>query len=406
VPQDIGLNLAVVAVLYWTFLNSDQKIHVNIQIVDARSGYGLWSGKFAGDEKGLFNLRDDMALKILESLKVRLLGEARSKVVKNYTENLEAYNLYLQGRYFWNKRITADVKRAIDYFNQAIALDPNFALAYAGLADSYLVLPMFGEYRMSEALPKAKSAVSRALAVDDTLAEAHASLAFIKETEWDFPGAETEYRRAIELNPNYPTAHQWYGGLLERLGRLDESLVEMKRALELDPLSMVINVSLAVIYSDRKEVDQAIEQSRKTLELAPDFSQGRWMLGICLRQKGMLKEAVAEFEKANRLYGSSPYALGDLGGAYAASGEKAKALEVLSTLKGFLQRGYTVNFEIALVYHGLGNKEQAFQWLEKACDDPDEKADVKLSNFIVDFRWESLRPDPRFKKLLKKLHLE
>jgi len=405
-PQEVGQKLRVGAVLDGTLLKVDQKIHVNIQIVDARSGYGLWSGKFAGDEKGLFNLRDDMALKILESLKVRLLGEARSKVVKNYTENLEAYNLYLQGRYFWNKRITADVKRAIDYFNQAIALDPNFALAYAGLADSYLVLPMFGEYRMSEALPKAKSAVSRALAVDDTLAEAHASLAFIKETEWDFPGAETEYRRAIELNPNYPTAHQWYGGLLERLGRLDESLVEMKRALELDPLSMVINVSLAVIYSDRKEVDQAIEQSRKTLELAPDFSQGRWMLGICLRQKGMLKEAVAEFEKANRLYGSSPYALGDLGGAYAASGEKAKALEVLSTLKGFLQRGYTVNFEIALVYHGLGNKEQAFQWLEKACDDPDEKADVKLSNFIVDFRWDSLRRDSRFKTLLKKLHLE
>jgi serine/threonine protein kinase/tetratricopeptide (TPR) repeat protein len=405
-PREIGQKLEVDAVLDGTLLRADQKIFVNLQIVDARSGYGLWSEKFEGEEKGLFNLRNDMALKILESLKVRLLGEARSKVVKNYTENLEAYNLYLQGRFFWNKRITDDVKKAIDYFNQAILLDPNFALAYAGLADSYLVLPNYGEYRMSEAFPKAKAAISRALAIDDTLAESHTSLAYIKELEWDNPGAESEYRRALELNPNYPTGHQWYGGLLERLGRLDESLVEMKRALELDPLSFIINVNLASIYSDRKEVDPAIEQCRKTIELAPDFGQGWWMLGICLRQKGMLQEAVAALEKANQLYGSSPYALGDLGSAYALSGNKAKALEVLSTLKGFLQKGYTVNFEIALVYLGLGDKEKAFEWLGKACDDPDEKADVKFSNFIVDFRWDSLRSDPRFKLLLKKMHLE
>jgi serine/threonine protein kinase/tetratricopeptide (TPR) repeat protein len=405
-PQEVGQKLDVEAVLDGTLLKADQKIHVNLQLVDARNGYGLWSGRFDGDEKAFFNLRDDIALKILEGLKVKLQGEARSKIVKNYTENLKAYNLYLQGRYFWNKRITADVKKAIDYFNRAIALDPNFTLAYAGVADSYLVLPMYGEYRMSEALPKAKAAVSRALAIDDTLAEAHTALAFVKELEWDFRSAESEYRRAIELNSNYPTAHQWYSGLLEKLGRLDESLAEMKRAQELDPLSQVINANLAAIYSDRKEVDLAIEQSRKTLELAPDFGQGWWMLGICLRQKGMLQEAVAALEKANQLYGSSPYALGDLGNAYAASGEKAKALEVLSTLKGFLQRGYTVHFEIALVDLGLGDKEQALEWLARACDDPDEKLDVKFSNFIVDFRWDSLRPDPRFRLLLKKMHLE
>jgi serine/threonine protein kinase/Flp pilus assembly protein TadD len=406
VPQEVGQKLGVEAVLDGTLLKADQKIHVNLQIVDAHTGYGLWSDQFDGNEKGLFSFRDEIALKILESLKVKLLGEARSKVVKNYTENLEAYNLYLQGRYLWNKRITADVKKAIDYFNRAIALDPNFALAYSGLADSYLVLPMYGEYRMRKALPEANAAVSRALAIDDTLAEAHTALALIKEVEWDFPGAETEYRRAIELNPNYPTAHQWYSGILERLGRLDESLIEMKRALELDPLSLVISVNLASIYSDRKEVDLAIGQCRKSIELAPDFGQGWWMLGICLRQKGMLQEAVAALEKANELYGSSPYALGDLGSVYALSGDKAKALGVLSTLKSFLQRGYTVNFEIALVCLGLGDKEQALECLEKACDDPDEKTDVKFSPFIVDYRWESLRSDPRFKRLLEKLHLE
>jgi tetratricopeptide (TPR) repeat protein len=193
---------------------------------------------------------------------------------------------------------------------------------------------------------------------------------------------------------------------LEKLGRLDESQVEMKRAQELDPLSLVINANLASIYSDRKEVDLAIEQCRKTIELAPDFGQGWWGLGIFLRQKGLLQEALAALEKANQLYGSSPYALGDLGNAYALSGDKVKADEVLSTLKGFLQRGYTVNYEIALVYLGLGDEEQALHWLGRACDDPDEIADVKFSNFINDFRWDSLRPDPRFRLLLKKMHLE
>ena len=405
-PQEIGQKLGVVAVLDGTLLRTDENIHVNIQIVDARTGYGLWSGKFEGEEKGLFNLRDEIALKILESLKVSLLGEARSKVVKNYTTNLEAYNLYLQGRYFWNKRMTDNVKKAIEYFNKAIALDPDFAMAYVGLADSYLVLPQFGEYRTSEALPKAKAAVSKALVLDGTLAEAHTPLAYVEELEWDYAAAEIEFRRAIELNPNYPTGRHWYSSFLQKMGRLDESLIEIKRALELDPLSLIINISTASVLSDRREVDRAIAQCRKTLELDPGFGQGQCLLGICLQQKGKLEEAVAELEKANKLYGSSPYALGDLGNAYALSGEKAKAMEVLSTLKAFLQRGYTVNFEIALVYLGLGDKEEALEWLGKACDDEDEKADVKFSNFKSDFRWDSLRSDPRFKLLLKKMHLE
>jgi serine/threonine protein kinase/Flp pilus assembly protein TadD len=405
-PREIGQKLGVDAVLDGTLLRTDQRIYINLQLVDARSGYGLWSRKFEGDEKTLFNLRDEIALKILESLKVRLQEEAKSKVVKDYTENLEAYNLYLQGRYFWNKRMTGDVKKAIDYFDRAITLDPNFALAYAGLADSYLVLPMYGEYKTSETLPKAMAALSRALDIDDKLAEAHTSLGWIKEMEFDFPAAEKEYQRAIELNPNYPTGHQWYSGLLEYLGKLDESLVEMKRALELDPLSLIINVNLASVFLDRGEIDRAIDQCHKTLELDPDFGNGQWLLGICLLEKGMHEEAVAALEKANKLYGRSPYALGDLGNAYALSGDKAKALEVLSTLKGFLQRGYTVNLEIALVHLGLGEQDKAFEWLGKACDDQDEKVDVKFSNFNVDPRWDALRSDPRYRLLLKKLHLE
>jgi len=406
-PREIGQKLSVDAVLDGTLLRADQRIHVNIQIVDARTGYGLWSGKFDGDDNGLSNLRDDIALKILESLRVRLLGETRSRVVKNYTANPEAYTLYLQGRYFWNKRATEDVKKAIDYFSQAIILDPDFALAYAGLADSYLVLPQFGEYRMSEALPKAKDAALKALAIDDTLAEAHASLALVKASEWDFAASENDFKRAIELNPNYATAHHWYANLLAMMGRIDESLAEMKRAIELDPLSLIINVVLAFTYLELKEVDQAIEQARKVVELDPNFIYSRYTLGLCLRVKGMFKEAVSELQKARELSGSSPSGLGDLGMAYALCGETSKAKEVLSVLKGYLEKSYPVNVEIASVYLGLGEKDKASEWLGKACDDEDEIAYLRDSNtFKYEPLWDSLRSDPRFKLLLKKLHLE
>ena len=406
-PQEVGQKLAVDAVLDGTLLRAGQKLHVNLQIVDARTGYGLWSGKFEGDEEGLFNLRDEIALKILESLEVKLLGEARTKVVKNYTSNPEAYNLYLQGRYFWNKRATEDVKKAIDYFNQAIGLDPDFALAYSGLADSYLVLPQFPEIRTSEVLPKAKDAARKALVLDDTLAEAYVSLANIKQSEWDLPGAENDFKRAIALNPNYPTAHLWYASLLATMGRMDENQAEMRRALELDPLSLLVNVLKALYYLQIREFDQAIEQARKAVELDPNFVWSRWSLGVCFRAKGMFKEAVLELEKAREFLGSSSSGLGDLGMAYALSGEKAKAAEVLSILEEHLKRGYLVNAEIATVYLGLGNREKALEYLDKAAEDEDEVAYLDDANtFSYDPQWESLRPDPRFKRLLEKLHLE
>jgi len=406
-PQEIGQRLAVDAVLDGTLLRADQKISVNIQIVDARNGYGLWSGKFDGGEKELSVLRDEIALKILDDLKVDLLGEARAKVVKNYTTNPEAYNLYLQGRYYWEKRNPDDVKRAIERFNQAIALDPNFALAYTGLADSYLVLPQFIGYRTSELLPKAKSAALRALALDDTLAEAYASLGNVKESEWDFPAAEKDYKRAVELNPNYPTGRHWHANLLAMMGRMDESQAEMRRALELDPLSLIINAIQALNYLQIKKPDLAIEQARKAVELDPHFVWSHWSLGVCFRAAGMFKEAVAELEKAMDYLGSGPSGLGDLGMAYGLSGEKAKASEVLSRLEEHLKNGYTVNAEIAALHLGLGEREKALESLGRAAEDEDELAYLRNANtFLYEPRWDSLRPDPRFKRLMKKLHLE
>ncbi len=406
-PREIGERLAVDAVLDGTLLRADRRISVNLQIIDARTGYGLWSRKFDGGEKELSALRDEIALKILDDLKVELLGETRTRVVKNYTANPEAYSLYLQGRYFWNKRNPDDVKKAIESFNQAIALDPDFALAYSGLADSYLVLPQFLGYRTSELLPKAKSAANQALALDDTLAEAHASLANVRESEWDFPAAEKEYKRAVELNPNYPTGRFWYASFLAMMGRMDENQKEMRRALELDPLSLIFNAIQALFHLQLKEPDLAIEQARKAVELDPHFVWSRWTLGVCFRAKGMFREAVAELEQAREYLGGGPTGLGDLGMAYGLSGEEAKAVKVLSLLEEHLKSGYTVRAEIAAVHLGLGNREKALEFLGRAAEDEDEVAYLRNANtFFYEPRWDTLRPDPRFKRLLKELHLE
>jgi len=406
--HDVGEKLKVRTALEGSVQKSGSRLRITAQLINIADGYHLWSEKYDRELKDVFAIQDEISSAIVGALRLKLTPQEKGRIAGHaITGNLEAYNLYLQGRYFWNKRMTDDLKKAIDYFNQAIALDPDFALAYSGLADSYLVLPQFAEYRMSEALPKAKDAALKALAIDDALAEAHVSLASVKEMEWDFAAAENDFKRAIELNPNYPTGHFWYANLLAMMGRIDESQAEMKRALELDPLSLIINVVQAFTYLEIREIDQAIEQARKAVELDPNFVYSRFTLGLCFRAKGMFKEAVAELEKARELFGSSPSGLGDLGMAYALSGEKAQAREVLSILEGYLQKGYPVNAEIASVYLGLGEKDKALEWLGKACDDEDEIAYLRVSNtFKSEPGWDSLRSDPRFKLLLKKLHLE
>jgi serine/threonine protein kinase/tetratricopeptide (TPR) repeat protein len=403
---EIGQKLNVNTVLRGSVQVIGDRLRITPQLISAENGSYLWSESYDRKLEDVFAIQDEIAREIVKALKITLLGEKGAPLVKNYTENSEAYNLYLQGRYFWNKRIPDNIKKAIGYFNQAITLDPNYALAYVGLADSYIVLPQFGELSAKEAFAKAHEAVLKALAIDDTLGEAHTSLAAVKETGGDFAGAEQEYKRAIELNPNYPTAHQWYAMVLMRLGKLDESLAESKRALELDPLSLLMNLVLAGTLYDRREYDQAIEQCRKTLELDPNYAWGRVYLGICYRQKGMFDEAIAELEKARLLSGNDPLALAQLGNAYARSGEKAKAIEILENLKELAKQRYFLSYEIALVYCGLGDKDGAFEWLEKACNVELEAFGWNFADFKFDAAWDSLRSDPRYKPLLKKMHLE
>jgi len=398
--REIGRKLDVQTVLEGSIRKEDSQLRIAVQLVSVSDSYHIWSETFDKELTKVFSIQDEVALTIADKLKLTLVGEDKTKLVKRPAENLQAYNLYLQGRYFWNKRTAEEIRKAIDFFNQALEIDSHYALAYVGLADCYLLLPTYGRSPAREVLPKAKEAVSRALEIDETLAEAHTSLAMGKEMEGAAAGAEREYKRAIELNPNYPLAHLWYHVFLRSRGRLDEAEAEIRQAKELDPLSLIINVASGEMFYIRKKYDQAIQQYSKTLELDQNFAEARRCRGKCYQQKGMFEEAIADFQKAREGFGNNPHGLEVLGNAYALSGEKTKAMEVLENLLELSKQGYSLNYDIAFIYCGLGDKDKAFEYLEKAYNEKEDMVDFK-----VDPAWESLRSDPRYKSLLERLHL-
>jgi len=400
--REIGQKLGVENVLDGSVQAAGDNLRVTARISNTQDGRQVWSEIYNRKMADIFAIQDDLAKAIVTVLKIKLLGDKGGPLVKNYTENLQAYNLYLQGRYFWKKRTAEDIKKAIDYFNQAVALDPKYTLAYVGLADCYLLLAQYGRSPIKDVLPKARAAVLKALEIDETLAEAHTSLAMIMKTDWDWENAEKEFKRAIELNPNYTTAHQWYNILLKDMGRLDEATIEIKQALELDPLSLIINVNLGVLLYLKREYDKAIQQHLKTLELDQNFAQGRLRLGECYRQKGMLKEAIAEFQKARTLFGNSPYGLGEIGNVYALAGKKDEAIDVLTNLEELLKQGYSVNYDIAYIHFGLGDRDKAFEYLERAY----EQKENGMESLKVDPSLDNLRSDPRYESLIKRMNLE
>jgi tetratricopeptide (TPR) repeat protein len=281
-------------------------------------------------------------------------------------------------------------------------LDPKYALAYVGLANCYLILPQYGRSSKKDVLPKGRVAVFKALEIDETIAEAHASLAMIMHNDWDWENAEREYKRAIELNPNYPTSYHWYNVLLESMGRLEEGLVQIKQALELDPLSLIINVNLGDQLYLRREYDKAIKQYLKTLELDQNFAEARLRLAGCHRQMGMLEEAIAEFQRARTLFGNSPYGLGEIGNAYALADKKYEAKDILKNLEGLMKEGYSVYSDVAFIHFGLGDRDKAFEYLEMAY----KEKEAGMDWLIIDPCWDNLRPDPRYKSLIKRMNLE
>ncbi|PYX08604.1 MAG: hypothetical protein DMG85_10290 [Acidobacteria bacterium] len=313
--------------------------------------------------------------------------------------NPEAYEAYLKGRYFWNKRTADGLKKAIDYFNQAIEKDPNYAQAYTGLADSYALLGdwEYGILAPKEAFPRAKAAATKALELDNTLGEAHTSLAFSLDLfDWDWAAAEREFRRAIELNPGYATAHHWYAWHLSEMGRNREAIAEMRKAQNLDPLSLIISADVAEILLVAHSYDQAIEQSRKTIDMDPNFAVAHYELGQALVQKHMYKEAIAELQKAIELSGGSTTCTSNLAFAYAASGRRKEAVKILSDLKNRSKQNAS---EIALMYVGLDEKDQAMTWLEKAYEQRFNPSILLRPAF------DPLRSDPRFQNLVRRIGL-
>jgi TolB-like protein/Tfp pilus assembly protein PilF len=399
--SEIGSRLNVSTVLEGSVRQSGNRVRISVQLVNVTDGYHLWSEKYDREMKEIFDIQDEISLAIVEALKLKLLGTEQS-VVKRYTDNTEAYQLYLKGRFFVNQRTSASLLKAIDYFNQAITLDSNYPLGYAGLADAYMVLgvPDAVTEALSprDSLSKARAAAEKALQIDPSVGEIYTTLAHIKWKERDWVGAENDYRRGIELNPHNPIAHFYHAVCLAGLGRCHEAVKEISRAQELDPLSLPVNASVVYVLYLCRRYDEAIEAGKKTLDLDAAFPLTHQRLGLPFTQKQMYREAIAEFEQAVNNSNRAPQPLVSLGHAYAVSGNKAEARKVLAELKDLSQGRYVSPYGVAAIYVGLGEKEQAFEWLEKAFDEDN----TELTFLKVDPRLDPLRAEPRFRQLLER----
>jgi serine/threonine protein kinase/tetratricopeptide (TPR) repeat protein len=402
--QAAGKELKVQAVLTGRVVQRGGELVVSAELVDTRNNSHIWGDQYSRKLSDILAVQEEITRDISTKLRRRLTSEEKVRLSKRYTENTEAYGLYLKGRYHWNKRTPGDIQKGIEYFQQAIEKDPTYALAFSGLAESYDLLSQYTGLPSSETFPRAKAAASKALEIDETLAPAHAALAYAHEFfDWDFSSAEKEYRRAIELDPKYPTAHHWYSLYLSCLGRHEEAIREAEHAYELDPLSLIINNLRGYTFYCSRQYEAAIEAERKALELDRSFPRFHLTLGAALEQKKLFPEAVAELEEAARLSGRRIEALGELANGYAASGRREEAIRLIEELKRWSERGYDPLANIALVYAGLGQNDEAMQWLEKAYKA--RSGWLILLALKVDPRWDGLRTDPRFQDLLRRIGL-
>jgi serine/threonine-protein kinase len=400
-PQTIGKELNVQAILNGRIAQRGEQLTLLVELVDAQSENVIWSEQYNRQQSDIVSLQSEIARNVSTKLRNKLSGTEEEKVAKTYTANPEAYELYLKGLFYWNKRTPESLKAAVDYFNQAIAKDAHYSQAHAGLALTYVLLPEYSISPPHEAHPKAKAAARKALEIDESLAEAHTALAYsLSSYDWKFAEADKEFQRAIQLNPNYATAHQWHAESLVATQRFDEAIAEAKRAVELDPLSLVINHALGFCYLYARQYDQAIQQYRKTIELDQNWYIAHWFLGYAYAMKGLLPMAVAEYEKAREL-NDDPYVLGVLGHGYAASGRRDQATKVLADMTEVAKQRYVPAYCFAQVYAGLGDKDPAFQWLEKSYQD----RSYDITYLKVDPAMDSLRSDPRFHDLLKRVGL-
>jgi serine/threonine protein kinase/Flp pilus assembly protein TadD len=404
--ETVGRELGVRAVFKGRVTQVGDNLAISAELIDARNNDHIWGEQYNRKASDIFALQGEIAKEMTAALRLRLSGDDEKRMAKSYTANPEAYQDYLKGRFWWNKTNKEGFDRAIEFYRQAIATDPNYAQAYAGLADCYSFLAILSIVPPKEAYPKAKEAALRALEIDDRLAEAHSSLAYIEAiNDWDWSGAEREFQRAIELNPNYTGSHQGYGIALAQMGRLNEAIAEEKRALQLDPLSLLINGSLALTFYEARQYEQAIEQEQKALDLDPNYLIARMGLSLAYIQKSAYQQGIAELEKAAAISGGAAPALSNLGYAYAMAGRKAEAQKELDKLEELAKKEYIPAGSRVRIYAGLGDKDKSFRWLETAY--AERSIAGTLPGMIkVDPIFDPLRSDPRFADLLRRMNLE
>jgi TolB-like protein/class 3 adenylate cyclase/Tfp pilus assembly protein PilF len=399
--REIAKQLGVMNILEGSVQKSNDQVRVNVQLINALTDAHLWADIYDRKLTDIFTVESDIAKTIADTLQAKITGSEKSLIAKTPTTNKEAYELYLKGRFFWNKRTGADLRKAIDYFNQAIAKDPNYALAYAGLADSYLLLSPYGAAAPKDSVPQAKAAVKKALELDDTLAEAHASSGrIISGYDFDSQRAIAEFERALQLNPNYATARHWFAaGPLLALARFDQSIAQAKRSIELDPLSLINNADFGQDYCFARRYDEAIAQLHKTIDMESHFYLAHYYLGETLQLKGQMAEAIAEYSKAVEL-DDDPFALALLGQAYARAGRRDEANKILAQLNQEAKARYVSAYGVGLVFLGLGDKNRAMDELERAYRENDGG---NIYNIKIDPMLDDLRGTPRFEALAEKI---
>ena len=398
-PQEVGRILNVRAVLTGRLRQRGDRLTITTELVDVADGSRIWGEQYDRNLLDVFAVQEAIAKGTADRLRLRLTADQEKRLRQRHTENTEAYQCYVKGRHYWNKRTPEDIKQGIQCFQRAIDQDPLYAAAYAGLADSYSTLGLLESFSPSETMPKARLAAVKALEMDDGLAEAHASLAVVRWSfDWDWPEAEREFQRAVELNPGYAMAHHWYGWFLATGGRFDAAKVEMKRAQELDPLALVTNTGVGVPFLFARQYDEAIDVFRGLLELEPGFYFTRLFLGIAYEQKAMYQEAIRELNRARQL-ADRPLTLAALGHVCAVSGETVEARQILDELHERSKKGYVSPYAVALIYAGLNEHDRALAWLQKACDN----RALWLIQLRVDPRLDGLRWDRRFADLLRRM---
>jgi len=372
-----------------------------LELIDVQKDSVIWTESYNRKQSDLVSLQSEIAKDVSTNLKAKLSGAEETKVTKPVSSDAEAYQAYLKGRYYWNRRTAVNLNKALEQFKIATDRDPNYALAFVGLADCYAVLNEYAGIPTSVTLPQAQSYAERAISLNDQLAEPHATLGQVNSQSWNWAEAEKEYKRAIELNPNYATAYHWYSTFLKNVKRYDEAAAMIKRAKELDPLSSVIGVNISRMYQLQNNHEASIENSLKIIELDPNFAAAYDFLGISYLKLGRAKEAVAASEKSAELSNRAGINLADLGYVYAAAGNRAEAIAIIKELEDKFARKEASGGHIAAVYAGLGDKDKAFEWLEK---------DFQVRNGrLAEIRWtiplDPLRDDARYKDLLKRMNL-